>query len=56
VKKCNCCTTATEAGFLKHQEGLKQAEDCLVEAMAAHKAEDGVVEKGTQAIHVSIMS
>jgi hypothetical protein len=47
AKKRNRCTTAIKAGFLKRREGLKQAEDSLVEAMAAHEAEDGVVENGT---------
>jgi len=56
AKKRNRCTTAIGAGFLKRREGLKQAEDSLVEAMAAHEAEDGVVEIGTQAIHASIVS
>jgi hypothetical protein len=53
--KKHCHSSATiGAGFPKHRAGLKLAEVCLAEAMAAHEAEDGVVEKGMQAIHILI--
>jgi hypothetical protein len=55
AKQRNRSSTATAAGFPKRRAGLKNAEDCLAEAMAAHEAEDGVVEEGMQAIHTSIM-
>ena len=45
-KKRNRCTATIETGFPGRREGLKQAEDCLVEAMAAHEAENKVVEPG----------
>ena len=46
AKKQNCGTIALESGFPDCWAGLKEAEDCLLEAMAAHEAEDGVVEEG----------
>lgn len=46
AKARNRCTTTIETGFPTRRVGLKQAEDCLVEAMASHKAEGGVVEAG----------
>ena len=54
AKKCNRSSTALGAGFPNRRAGLKQAEDCLAEAMAAHEAGDGVVEKGMQAVRTSI--
>jgi aspartate/methionine/tyrosine aminotransferase len=54
AKKRNRSSTALGAGFPNRRAGLKQAEDCLAEAMAAHEAGDGVVEKGMQAVRTSI--
>ena len=46
AKKLNRCTVAIKSGFPERRAGLKQAEDCLAEAMAAHEAGDGTVEEG----------
>jgi hypothetical protein len=47
AKRRNRCLIAIKIGFPSRLVGLKQAEDCLREAMDAHKAENsGVVEIG----------
>ena len=53
AKARNPCTATIEGAFPTHWVGLKQAEDCLVEAMASH---EGVVEKGTcQYLYIHLM-
>jgi hypothetical protein len=46
AKKRNRCTTTNKTGFPGRKEGLKQAEDTLLEAMAAHEAGNNAVEQG----------